>query len=119
MLSVMSDDNQVECDVRLANALNQGGCSKALSRPDLTHRGPVTVDVLNVLDALASAGVELVGDDHGDVTFAYTTLLGIHHDRDGAATGRPASSTGSEHHRLLASRRPPVWNSWPKCHAFP
>jgi hypothetical protein len=52
----------------------------------LEEQGSFKMDVLNVLDALASAGVKLARDDHiddqRDVTIGDTTLLGIEVDFD-------------------------------------
>jgi hypothetical protein len=39
-----------------------------------------------MLDAVASAGLKLVPDEHGDASIAYTTTLGI--DRDMHDEGR-------------------------------
>jgi hypothetical protein len=81
----MSDENQERLAKLLTRALNEGVLQDAVAA-GLEEQGPFTMDVLSVLDALASAGLKLVRDDHiddqRDVTIADTTLLGIEGEFD-------------------------------------
>jgi hypothetical protein len=85
IMGSVSDENQARYAQRLGTALNEGVLQDAVEA-GLEEQGQFTVDVLSVLDALVSAGVKLVRDDRGDVTIAYTTLLGIDRDLDGHDT---------------------------------
>ncbi len=78
----MTEENQAAFAEMLANVLNEGALEDAVEI-GLEEQGQFRVDVFGILDALASAGLKLVRDEHGDASIAFTTLQ---RDMGGAAS---------------------------------
>jgi hypothetical protein len=71
--SGMTDGNQAEYARRIAKVLNLGVLQDAVA-VGLEDQGQFEVDVLDLLDALQSAGLKLVVDDDGEVSAANAAL---------------------------------------------
>jgi hypothetical protein len=74
----MSDDetgdHQAEYARRIAKVLNLGVLQDAVA-VGLEDQGQFRVDVLDLMDALESAGLKLVPDDAGEVAAANAALI--------------------------------------------
>ncbi|MDQ1479162.1 MAG: hypothetical protein QOI44_23 [Actinomycetota bacterium] len=70
----MSATNQAEYAQRIATVLNLGVLQDAVAA-GLEDQGQFMVDVLDLLDALESAGLKLVLDPDGDVAAANAALV--------------------------------------------
>ena len=75
----MTDDNQAEYAQRIVKVLNLGVLQDAVA-VGLEDQGQFKVDVLDLLDALQSAGLKLVPDDDGEVSAANTALVEARRD---------------------------------------
>ena len=67
-------DHQVEYAQRIAKVLNLGVLQDAVA-VGLEDQGQFRVDVLDLMDALESAGLKLVPDDAGEVAAANSALV--------------------------------------------
>jgi hypothetical protein len=74
IMSVMTEGNQAEYAQRLAKMLNLGVLQDAVAA-GLEDQGQFKVDVLDLLDALESAGLKLDLDENGEVSAANTALV--------------------------------------------
>jgi len=70
----MTESEQAEYAQRIAKVLNIGVLQDAVAA-GLEDQGQFRVDVLDLLDALESAGLKLVVDDDGEVTAANAALV--------------------------------------------
>jgi hypothetical protein len=70
----MTEDHQTEYAQRLAKMLNLGVLQDAVAA-GLEDQGQFKVDVLDLFDALESAGLKLVADESGEVAAANTALV--------------------------------------------
>ena len=70
----MTDGNQTEYAQRIAKVLNLGVLQDAVAA-GLEDQGQFEVDVLDILDALESAGLKLVLDTDDEVSAANTELV--------------------------------------------
>jgi len=70
----MTEDNQAEYAGLIAKVLNLGVLQDAVAA-GLEDQGPFKVDVLDLLDALESAGLKLVLDPDGEVAAANSALV--------------------------------------------
>jgi hypothetical protein len=70
----MSATNQAEYAQRIAKVLNLGVLQDAVAA-GLEDQGQFMVDVLDLLDALESAGLKLVLDPDGEVSAANAALV--------------------------------------------
>jgi len=70
----MTESEQAEYAQRIAKVLNLGVLQDAVAA-GLEDQGQFRVDVLDLLDALESAGLKLVVDDDGEVTAANAALV--------------------------------------------
>ena len=70
----MAEETQAEYARRLARMLNLGVLQDAVAA-GLEDQGQFKIDALDLLDALASAGLKLVPDDDGDVPAANAALV--------------------------------------------
>ena len=70
----MTDGNQAEYAQRIAKVLNLGVLQDAVA-VGLEDQGQFKVDVLDLLDALESAGLKLVLDDDGEVSASNAAFL--------------------------------------------
>jgi hypothetical protein len=70
----MAEDHQAEYAQRIATVLNIGVLQDAVAA-GLEDQGQFKVDVLDLLDALESAGLKLVVDDDGEVSAANRALV--------------------------------------------
>jgi hypothetical protein len=77
----MTEGDQAEYAQRIAKVLNLGVLQDAVAA-GLEDQGQFKVDVLDLLDALQSAGLKLVVDDDGEVTAANAAL--VESERDSA-----------------------------------
>jgi hypothetical protein len=70
----MTEGNQAEYAQRIATVLNLGVLQDAVA-VGLEDQGQFMVDVLDLLDALESAGLKLVLDPDGEVAAANAALV--------------------------------------------
>jgi hypothetical protein len=70
----MTEDNQAEYAQRIARVLNRGVLQDAVAA-GLEDQGQFKVDVLDLLDALESAGLKLVLDPEGEAAAANAALV--------------------------------------------
>ena len=70
----MTDGNQAEYAQRIVKVLNLGVLQDAVA-VGLEDQGQFKVDVLDLLDALESAGLKLVLDDDGEVSAANAAFI--------------------------------------------
>jgi hypothetical protein len=70
----MTDGSQAEYSERIATVLNRGVLQDAVA-VGLEDQGQFQVDMLDVLDALESAGLKLVPDGDGEVSAANAALV--------------------------------------------
>ena len=70
----MAEGRQAEYAQRIARVLNIGVLQDAVPA-GLEDQGQFKVDMLDLLDALESAGLKLVVDDDGEVSAASTALV--------------------------------------------
>jgi hypothetical protein len=70
----MADGNQAEYAQRIVKVLNLGVLQDAVA-VGLEDQGQFKVDVLDLLDALESAGLKLVLDEDGEVSAANVALI--------------------------------------------
>jgi hypothetical protein len=75
----MSEGLQAEYAQRIAKVLNIGVLQDAVAA-GLEDQGQFKVDVLDILDALESAGLMLVVDDDGEVSAANAALVASRRD---------------------------------------
>jgi hypothetical protein len=80
----VSEDHQAEYARRLADMLNRGVLQDAVPA-GLEDQGQFELDVLDVLDALGSAGLKLVRDDQRDGSIAHTSLADLTREIEGPA----------------------------------
>ena len=81
----VSDDHQAEYARRLADMLNEGVLQDAVPA-GLEDQGQFELDVLDVLDALGSAGLKLVRDDQPESALAHTSLAELSREIEGSGT---------------------------------
>jgi hypothetical protein len=79
----MTDGNQAEYAQRIVRVLNRGVLQDAVAA-GLEDQGQFKVDVLDLLDALESAGLKLVLDPDGEAAAANAALVASR--LDGPAT---------------------------------
>jgi len=70
----MSEDGQAAYAERIAKVLNRGVLQDAVAA-GLEDQGQFEVDMLDLLDALESAGLKLVRDPEGEVSAANAALV--------------------------------------------
>jgi len=70
----MTEGNQAEYAQRIVKVLNLGVLQDAVA-VGLEDQGQFKVDVLDLLDALQSAGLKLLPDDDGEVSAANAALV--------------------------------------------
>ena len=70
----MTEGSQAEYAQRIVRVLNLGVLQDAVA-VGLEDQGQFMVDVLDLLDALESAGLKLVLDPHGEVAAANAALV--------------------------------------------
>ena len=70
----MSEDGQAAYAERIAKVLNRGVLQDAVAA-GLEDQGQFEVDMLDLLDALESAGLKLVPDPDGEVSAANAALV--------------------------------------------
>jgi hypothetical protein len=75
----MTESGQAEYAERIARVLNLGVLQDAVAA-GLEDQGQFRVDMLDVLDALESAGLKLVPDADGEVSAANTALVEARRD---------------------------------------
>ena len=79
------EDHQAEYARLLADMLNQGVLQDAVPA-GLEDQGSFELDVLDVLDALGSAGLKLVPDDQPESALAHTSLAELSREIEGSGT---------------------------------
>ena len=70
----MTESGQAEYAERIAKGLNRGVLQDAVAA-GLEDQGQFRVDMLDMLDALESAGLKLVPDTNGEVSAANSALV--------------------------------------------
>jgi hypothetical protein len=78
----MTDGGQADFAERIAKVLNRGVLQDAVAA-GLEDQGQFKVDMLDVLDALESAGLKLMPDADGEVSAANTALVESRRDDSG------------------------------------